>query len=57
LIPEGKEIPDNSMVFGTPGKVVREVTAQEIVRITESALHYMKKVRIYKNELQSVRIG
>ena len=29
LIPEGKEIPDGSLVMGTPGKVVRQLTDNE----------------------------
>lgn len=30
LVTGGKEIPDNSLVLGSPGKVVRQVTAEEI---------------------------
>src|SRR5215813_224838 len=33
LIPEGKEIPDRSVVFGSPGKVMRQVTEKELDRI------------------------
>ncbi|MEZ5558324.1 MAG: gamma carbonic anhydrase family protein [Pseudomonadales bacterium] len=40
LITEGKEIPDNSMVLGAPGKVVRELSAQEIEGLRRSAEHY-----------------
>ena len=29
LIPEGKVIPDGSLVMGSPGKVVRELTEQQ----------------------------
>ena len=29
LITENKEIPDNSLVVGSPGKIVREVTEEE----------------------------
>ena len=29
LITENKEIPDNSLVIGSPGKVIREVTEEE----------------------------
>ena len=39
LITEGKEIPDNSMVMGAPGKVVRELTPQQIEGLRMSALH------------------
>ena len=33
LIPEGKEIPDNSLVMGAPGKVVKQVSEQQIAGI------------------------
>jgi carbonic anhydrase/acetyltransferase-like protein (isoleucine patch superfamily) len=54
LVPEGKEIPDNSVVFGTPGRVVREVTQQERDRIKSSALHYVDKASLYRNELRKL---
>ncbi len=40
LIPERKKIPPNSLVMGSPGKVVRELTAEEIQGIRDSALKY-----------------
>ena len=42
LIPENKEIPDNSLVMGMPGKVVREVSAQEAEGLMQSAAHYVE---------------
>jgi carbonic anhydrase/acetyltransferase-like protein (isoleucine patch superfamily) len=40
LIPENKVIPDRSLVIGSPGKVIRQVTEKEIKEIKENALHY-----------------
>ena len=37
LITEGKIIPPNSLVMGTPGKVVRQVTDEEIADIKKNA--------------------
>ena len=34
LITEGKEIPDNSLVMGAPGKVVRELSPEQAARIS-----------------------
>ena len=45
LIPEGKEIPPNSVVFGAPGKVVREAGAKERGLIKEGTEFYMNKWR------------
>lgn len=41
LITEGKHIPDNSLVVGAPGKVVRALDADAIARLTQSAQHYI----------------
>lgn len=41
LIPEGKVIPDGSLVMGVPGKVVRELTAEAIAGLRQSAARYV----------------
>lgn len=41
LVPEGKEIPAGSLVVGMPGKVVRQLTPDEIARNRVSAAHYV----------------
>ena len=52
LITQGKEIPDNSMVLGSPGKVVREVTPEEIEELKHSAEHYVGNFKRFKKELK-----
>ena len=52
LITQGKEIPDNSMVLGSPGKVIREVRQEEIVELKHSAEHYIANFKRFKKELQ-----
>ncbi|MFY0671854.1 MAG: gamma carbonic anhydrase family protein [Bacteroidia bacterium] len=47
LVTEGKIIPDNSLVMGAPGKVVRELTRIEIDRITDNALRYKELAQKY----------
>lgn len=51
LIPEGKEIPDNSLVMGAPGKVVKEISEQQIAVIKLSAVHYVENWKRHKAEL------
>ena len=51
LIPEGKHIPDGSLVMGSPGKVVRELGAEQIKNLKLSALHYVENARRYKKDL------
>lgn len=48
LIPERKKIPPNSLVMGSPGKVVRTLTEEEIQGIRESALKYHEVAKNYQ---------
>ena len=58
LITEGKEIPDGSMVLGSPGKVVRALTQQQIDGLRISALHYVENGRRFRRELKpQLRVG
>lgn len=51
LITEGKEIPDNSMVMGAPGKVVRQLTEAEIAGLSMSARHYAQNAERFRRGL------
>ncbi len=42
VVTEGKDIPDNSMVMGIPGQVIRTVTEDEKKEIRANALRYNK---------------
>jgi carbonic anhydrase/acetyltransferase-like protein (isoleucine patch superfamily) len=53
LITEGKEIPDRSLVMGSPGKVIRQLTDEEVQRLMENALHYVKNFQRYRLDLKS----
>jgi len=52
LIPEGKEIPDFSVVMGSPGKVVKEVSDAQKVMMEMGALHYVENFKRYQRELK-----
>lgn len=51
LVPEGKEIPDGSLVLGSPGKVARELTPPELQMLKLSAQHYVENARRYREQL------
>ena len=53
LITEGKEIADNSLVVGTPGRVMRQITDEEIAAIAHSATHYAATGQRYRAGLVS----
>jgi carbonic anhydrase/acetyltransferase-like protein (isoleucine patch superfamily) len=49
LISENKIIPDRSLVLGSPGKVIRQVTDKEIEEIKKNASRYVENYKRYKN--------
>jgi len=54
LVPEGREIPDGSLVIGSPAKVVRELTADEIAGLRQGAEHYVQNGRRYAAGLTEI---
>lgn len=54
IVPEGKVIPDNSLVIGI-GKIVRELSAEEIDDMHKNTRHYQERAQHYKRALK--RIG
>lgn len=42
LVPEGKEYPDGSLIIGTPGRVVRTLSDEQIERLSQSARSYVE---------------
>jgi carbonic anhydrase/acetyltransferase-like protein (isoleucine patch superfamily) len=53
LITEGKEIPDRSLVMGAPGKIIRQVTDEEIAMIQWNADNYVRKIALYREHLRA----
>ena len=54
LITENKEIPDNSLVMGAPGRVVRQLDEAAVARIAWSARHYQDNMRRFRDTLVPV---
>ena len=52
LIAEGKVSPDGSLVMGSPGKVVRELSDQQKKLLEASAAHYVHNAQRYARELE-----
>lgn len=52
LITEGKEIPDYSMVLGSPGKVVKTLTPEEAAKYTGGARRYVENWKRYREQLR-----
>jgi carbonic anhydrase/acetyltransferase-like protein (isoleucine patch superfamily) len=51
LITEGKEIPERSLVVGSPGKVIRQLTDDEVKLLLWNAEHYVQNFKRYQRDL------
>ena len=56
LVTEGKVFPDGVMILGSPAKVVRELSAEEIEGLRRSALHYVENAKRFANGLRRVDV-
>ncbi|MCV2371261.1 gamma carbonic anhydrase family protein [Roseateles oligotrophus] len=54
LVTEGKEFPDGSLIVGSPAKVVRPLTAEQIEGLKASAAHYIQNGRRYAQGLKKL---
>ncbi|MEM6559896.1 MAG: gamma carbonic anhydrase family protein [Myxococcota bacterium] len=54
LVPEGKIIPDHSLVVGTPGKVVREVSEKDRMFMEGGNAHYRSNGRVFLEQLERI---
>ncbi len=52
LIPEGKEIPERSLVIGSPGKVVRSLSDDEVLGLLDVAASYHRNWLKFTKELK-----
>ena len=52
LITEGKQIRDNSLVIGSPGKVIRELTKEQIKGLSANADGYVERTKLYRSHLK-----
>ena len=51
LITEGRVIPDNSLVIGSPGKIVRTLTDTEIAAMHTNSANYVEHMERYRARL------
>ncbi|EKN65984.1 hypothetical protein BABA_17612 [Neobacillus bataviensis LMG 21833] len=52
LVPQGKKIPPNTLAFGRPAKVIRELTPEDKKEMERICISYAEKGQYYKS-LQS----
>ena len=54
LVTEGKEFPDGSMIIGSPARVVRQLTPEQMEGLRRSAQHYIENARRFKAGLRKL---
>ncbi|WP_395351395.1 gamma carbonic anhydrase family protein [Variovorax sp. UC122_21] len=54
LVTEGSEFPDNSMILGSPAKVVRTLDEAAAVKLRQGAEHYVKNARRFAAGLKKI---
>jgi carbonic anhydrase/acetyltransferase-like protein (isoleucine patch superfamily) len=54
LVTENMEIPDNSLVMGSPAKVVKQIPEAQQERLEASAAHYKKNAARFKLSLKAI---
>jgi carbonic anhydrase/acetyltransferase-like protein (isoleucine patch superfamily) len=52
VVTEGKEFPDGSLIIGSPAKVVRTLTPEQIERLQWSAAHYVANAERHRSTLK-----
>ncbi len=54
LVTEGKTFPDGSMIMGSPAKVVKMLTPEQIDGLRRSAQHYVENAQRYRTGLKKI---
>ncbi len=54
LVTEGKEFPDGSMIMGSPARVVKTLTPEQIAGLRRSAEHYIENAAHYRKGLKKI---
>jgi carbonic anhydrase/acetyltransferase-like protein (isoleucine patch superfamily) len=54
LVTEGKEFPDGSMIMGSPAKVVRSLSPEQMEGLRQSAQHYIENAQRFRTGLNKL---
>ena len=56
LVPEGMEIPDGSLVVGSPAVIKRELNEFQKKMLEGSAAHYVQNAKRYIEQLEEIEL-
>jgi carbonic anhydrase/acetyltransferase-like protein (isoleucine patch superfamily) len=54
LVTEGKQFPANSLILGSPAKVVRTLSPEDIAKMQSGAGSYVAKAQLFKTSLKKI---
>ena len=54
LVTEGKEFPDGSLIIGSPAKVARMLTPEQIAGLQRVAEHYVENAARFRKDLKKI---
>ena len=54
LVTEGKVFPDGSMILGSPARVVKNLSPEQIEGLRQSALHYQQNAERFRQGLKKI---
>jgi len=54
LVTEGKEFPDNSLIVGSPAKVIRTLDDEAVEKLRQSALRYVANWKRFARDLRQL---
>ena len=54
LVTEGKVFPERSLILGSPAKVVRQLSDEDVARLYKTAAGYAKRSQQFREEMQAV---
>ena len=54
LVPEGKNYGERKLILGSPAKVVRELTDEDIEKMRRAAAGYVRRKEMYKLKLKNI---
>lgn len=54
LVTEGKEFPDGSMIFGSPARLVRPLSAEQIEELQSGARNYVSNANCFRRGLRKI---
>ena len=54
IVTEGKEFPDNSLIFGSPARLVRVLSPDQVERLQQSAAFYVENAQRHQRGLRRI---